>query len=161
MASFTLSSVIVVRWKVDDCLIVWLLDCLSGWRSRITQAITHSSIQAISQRNNNSVRRLPFRAEVTFYSAMDYVNFRHLTSMFQKCRIFVPNVPLCSFRTRCCVVLYFIVFRYVSLIFPLLKGKTMGKRSNNERINDDAWWLLQRLIWVERSHPLQELFSTL
>ncbi len=48
------------------------------------------------------------------------------------------NVPLCAFRARCCVVLYHIVFRYVSHRFPFPKRKTSGKRSNNERINDDA-----------------------
>ena len=81
---------------------------------------------------------LPLRAEVTFYSVGDYATFRHPSSSFRKCRIIVPNVPQWAFRTRCCVVLSFIVFRYVSLIFPFVKGKTSGERSNNDRINDDA-----------------------
>ena len=55
-----------------------------------------------------------------------------------------PNIPLGAFRARCCVVLNPIVFRYVSLIFPFLKRKTSGKRSNNERINDDVTWSQNR-----------------
>ena len=82
-----------------------------------------------------SVRRLPLRAEVTFLFCE---GLHHLTSTFRYCRIFVPNATLCALRARCYVVLSFIVFRYVSLIFPFLRRKTMGKRSNNERINDDA-----------------------
>ena len=54
------------------------------------------------------------------------------------------NVPLCAFRARCCAVLYYIVFRYVSLIFPFLKRTKKGKRSNNERRNDDGRTFLQR-----------------
>ena len=54
------------------------------------------------------------------------------------------NVPLCAFRARCCTVLYYIVFRYVSLIFPFLKRTKKGKRSNNERRNDDGRTFLQR-----------------
>ena len=86
-----------------------------------------------------TVRCLPLRAEFTSYSVRDYSTFHLLSPTFQKCRIFVPNVTLCAFRTQCCVVLYCIVFRYVSLIFPFLKRKKSGKRSNNERINDGAW----------------------
>ena len=104
-----------------------------------------SSIQVLSQWHTVLVLIsyrllcfLPIRAEVTIYSVRDYVIFRYLSSPFRKCRIIVPNVPQWAFRTRCCVVLSFIVFRYVSLIFPFLKGKTSGKRSNNDRINDDA-----------------------
>ena len=88
-----------------------------------------------------TVRCLPLRAEFTFYSESDYATLRHLSSVFRYCRIFVLNVPQCAFRTQCCVVLYPIVFRYVSLIFPFLKRKKSGKRSNNERINDGAWEL--------------------
>ena len=40
-------------------------------------------------------------------------------------------------RARCCIVLYPVDFQCVSLIFPFLKRKKSGKRSNNERINDD------------------------
>ena len=82
-----------------------------------------------------SVRRLPLRAKVTFLFCE---GLRHLTSTFRYCRIFVPNVPLCAFQARCCVVLYHIVFRYVSLVFSFLKRKTIGKQSNNDRIIDDA-----------------------
>ena len=91
-----------------------------------------------------SVRHLPLRAEVTFYSVRDYANFRQLTPPFRKCRIFVPNVLLFAFRVRRWVVHYHIVFRYVSLIFPFVKGKTSGKRSNNDRINDDPSLSLHR-----------------
>ena len=93
-----------------------------------------------------SVRRLPLRAKVTFYSVRDYAILPHLAPPFQKCRISVPNVPMCTFRALCCVVPYLIVLRYVSLIFPFLRRRTMGKRSNKERINDDAWWLHQRQL---------------
>ena len=86
-----------------------------------------------------TVRCLPLRAEFTFYSESDYSTFHLLSPTFQKCRIFVPNVTLCAFRARCCGVLYPTVFRYFSLIFPFLKRKKSGKRSNNERINDGAW----------------------
>ena len=86
----------------------------------------------------SSVSRLPLRAEFTFYSVRDYANLLYLTPPFRYCRKLVPTVPLCAFRARRCAVLYLIVFRYVSPIFPFLKRKTMGKRSNNERINDDA-----------------------
>ena len=82
-----------------------------------------------------SVRRLPLRAEVTLLFCE---GLHHLTSTFRYCRIFVPNATLCVFRARCSVILYSIVFRYVSLIFPFLRRKTIGKRANNERINDDA-----------------------
>ena len=120
-----------------------------------------SSIQVLSQWHTVLVLIsylllcfLPLRAESTFYFVRDYVTFRHLSSSFRKCRIIVPNVPQWAFRTRCCVVLSFIVFRYVSLIFPFLKGKTSGKRSNNDRINDDATmaphWLQKDSFSVEQ-----------
>ena len=57
---------------------------------------------------------------------------------FPKVSYVYPNIPLGASRARRCVVLNPIVFRYVSLIFPFVKRKTMGKRSNKERINDDA-----------------------
>ena len=41
------------------------------------------------------------------------------------------------FTLHRCVVLYPVDFQCVSLIFPFLKRKKSGKRSNNERINDD------------------------
>ena len=100
-----------------------------------------------------SVRHLPLRAEVTFYSVRDYANFRQLTPPFRKCRIFVLNVLLFAFRVRRCAVLYPIVFRYVSLIFPFVKGKTMGKRSNNDRINDDPSLSLHR-AGIRSRYPL-------
>ena len=114
-----------------------------------------------------SVDPLPFRAEVTFYSVEDYATFPQCSSTFRKCRIFVPNVPLSTFRARCCVVPYPIVFRYVSLIFPFLKRKKSGKRANNERINDDAWviawrrksenWKLKIEKWL--AHHLSKYFN--
>ena len=41
----------------------------------------------------------------------------------------------CNYSLR---FLYPVDFQCVSLIFPFLKRKKSGKRSNNERINDDA-----------------------
>ena len=73
---------------------------------------------------------------------------RQLSSTFRYCRIFVPNVPQCAFRARCCVLLYHIVFRYVSHRFPFVKRKKSGKRSNNDRINDDAWERLHECLNV-------------
>ena len=115
---------------------------------------------ADSEQRYFPVRRLPLRAEVTFYSVKNYVTLNYCLNAWMckwlskkysnnqairqssdrsGCRIFVPNVPLCAFRARGCVVPYSIVFRYVSLVFPFLKRKQKGKRANNERINDDAW----------------------
>ena len=51
---------------------------------------------------------------------------------------------------RCCIVLYHIVFRYVSLIFPFVKRRTSGKRSNKERINDDASTAAHTSFFPER-----------
>ena len=48
------------------------------------------------------------------------------------------NFQFSIFTLHRCVVLYPVDFQCVSLIFPFLKRKKSGKRSNNERINDDA-----------------------
>ena len=58
------------------------------------------------------------------------------------------NFQHSTFWVWCCVVLYHIVFRYVSLFFPFVKGKKSGKRSNNDRINDDAWERLHECLNV-------------
>ena len=105
---------------------------------RIANLLQRHPRCADSKQRYFSVRRLPLRAEVTIYYVRYYANFRQLTPPFRKCRIFVPTVPLCAFRARGCVVPYCIVFRYVSLVFPFLKRRKKGKRSNNDRINDDA-----------------------
>ena len=48
------------------------------------------------------------------------------------------NFQFSIFTLHRCVVLYPVDFQQcVSLIFPFLKRKKSGKRSNNERINDD------------------------
>ena len=47
------------------------------------------------------------------------------------------NFHFSIFTLHRCVVLYPVDFQCVSLIFPFLKRKKSGKRSNNERINDD------------------------
>ena len=117
------------------------------WIIQVRQQLSTLNFQLSIQKHiNSSVRRLPLRAEVTFYAVINNANFRQPSSTFRKCRIFVPNVPLCAFRARCCVVLCLIVFRYVSLIFPFLKGRTMGKRANNDRTNDDAWKRLHECL---------------
>ena len=116
---------------------------------QVRQQLSTLNFQLSIQKHiNSSVRRLPLRAEVTFYSVKDYATFRYLSLKFRKCRMIVPNVTLCAFRARCCVVLCLIVFRYVSLIFPFLKGRTMGKRANNDRINDDTWKRLHECLCI-------------
>ena len=47
--------------------------------------------------------------------------------------------------SRCCDVLYAFCIISFSHRFPFPKGKTMGKRSNNDRINDDATTMPRRL----------------
>ena len=47
--------------------------------------------------------------------------------------------------SRCCDVLYAFCIISFSHRFPFSKGKTMGKRSNKERINDDATTTLRGL----------------
>ena len=47
--------------------------------------------------------------------------------------------------SRCCAVLYALCVIFFSHRFPFRKGRTMGKRSNNERINDDATTFAERV----------------
>ena len=135
-------------------MIVWLLNCLIAW---LSEWLAQSNYSTITHSSNISVVYNPgsYLLPLTLLSAASRVIYslfceglRHLSSTFPYCHLFVSNVTLCAFRTRCCVVLYPIVFRYVSLIFPFVKRKQKGKRSNNERINDDAWWSLER-NWLD------------
>ena len=64
--------------SVDSQLWGWLYLPLVGLPSLISQALRRPLRQAVF-----SVRRLPLRAEVTFYSARDYAIFRHLSSLFR------------------------------------------------------------------------------
>ena len=67
------------------------------------------------------------------------------------CSQFFP-CPLCISYTLCliplsycCAVLYAFCIISFSHRFPFRKGKTMGKRSNNDRINDDATTFAERV----------------
>ena len=116
------------------CLSVWLLDCLSDWRSRITQAITHSSIQAISQWHTILVLIsylllcfLPLRAKVTSYFVRIYANFPQRSdsvAYLSPAFLSVPSGPgVASFF----IISFFDMF---PSFFPLWNGK----RVENDRI---------------------------
>ena len=148
----------------------WLLECLivliPEWLARsnhsnnqaIRQSSNHWSNQAIRQSSNHwsnqsnchewSLIRGAFTAIRVKFSIMSILNapFRGVEDSLNNSAYFSPfNFHFSIFTLHRCVVLYPVDFQCVSLIFPFVKRKKSGKRSNNERINDDPWviaWML-------------------
>ena len=81
--------------------------------------------------------KIPIRVVKTFLQA--------ICSRFFPCPLSVSSKYCIMSLMRCCAVLYALCVIFFSHRFPFPKGKTMGKRSNNDRINDDATTIAQRV----------------
>ena len=85
----------------------------------------------------SSFVKIPIRVIKTFLQA--------ICSRFFPCPLSVSSKYCIMSLMRCCAVLYALCVIFLSHRFPFRKGKTMGKRSNNDRINDDATTIAQRV----------------
>ena len=90
----------------------------------------------------SSFVKIPIRVIKTFLQA--------ICSRFFPCPLSVSSKYCIMSLLRCCAVLYALCVIFFSHRFPFPKGKTMGKRSNNDRINDDATTIAQRVAEVAR-----------
>ena len=166
----------LIAWKVEsleDCLIVWLLDCLSIFHSSI-YTIKHSSnssfstfnFQFVKHSSNNLllifnfhaidnfslmffwVKRLPPRAKVTFYFVRNYVAFPQRSdsvAYLSPAFLSVPSGPgVASFF----VLSFFDIF---PSFFPLWNGK----RWENDRITIEQMTTLDGCIndWILMLEP--------
>ena len=74
--------------------------------------------------------------------------------------LFISPIFCLMLLSRFNVVLYAFCVIFVSHRFSFRKGRTMGKRSNKERINDDvtttqAGLFFYRPVWVEGGHKMR------
>ena len=92
----------------------------------------------------SSFVKLPIRDVKTILQA--------ICSQYRLCSFSISSI-LCQMLLRhCCAVLYALCIMFFSHRFPFRKGKTMGKRSNNDRINDGATTVLQ-LCLIRPTRP--------